>query len=181
MKAIDDVIKSNNEAAIIAAQNSSKKFSFLQKNDRRSSAPGRMAEDFIPLSSSNGSLSSLVPAKNGSSFFQKAKITAVTRNNGIMSGDNDNGAPLTAELSLKLGIVSTEDDDLAPLSGQKRQLTLVELEQMNKKDKKARRKTIEMKNSTPNKRAGIIPKVGYEISTTGSASLSSLQNIFKLK
>lgn len=154
-------------------QNTAKKYSFLQKGDRRSSAPGRMAEDFIPLSamSSNG-----IEPKNGSSFFQKAARMKSSSSNFMSIIDSK--VPLTAELSLKLGIVCTDVQDDVTSSGQKRPLTLIELEEKNKKDKKARRKTNEFKD-TPNKRVGIAPTVGYEINTTGS--LSSLQNVFKLK
>ena len=60
---------------------------------------------------------------------------------------------------------------------------------MNKKDKKNRRKTLDLNNkcaTTPNRSntSGMnskIPTVGYEINTKGSASLSSLQNIFMKK
>jgi hypothetical protein len=157
----------------IQNQNGTKKYSFLQKGDRRSSAPGRMAEDFIPLSAT---CSNNVDSKNGSSFFQKAARMKSSSSNFMSIIDSK--VPLTAELSLKLGIVCTDMGDDVSSSGQKRPLTLLEMEEKNKKDKKARRKTNEFRD-TPNKRIGIAPTIGYELNTTGS--LSSLQNVFKLK
>jgi hypothetical protein len=157
----------------IQNQNGTKKYSFLQKGDRRSSAPGRMAEDFIPLSATS---SNNIDSKNGSSFFQKAARTKSSSSNFMSIIDSK--VPLTAELSLKLGIVCTDMGDDVSSSGQKRPPTLLEMEEKNKKDKKARRKTNEFRD-TPNKRVGIAPTVGYELNTTGS--LSSLQNVFKLK
>ena len=96
--------------------------------------------------------------------------------------------PLNAALSLKLGIVNLEEER-SDITGIKRPLNLLELEQMNKKDKKNRRKTLDLNNkcaTTPNRSntSGMnskIPTVGYEINTKGSASLSSLQNIFMKK
>jgi RNase P subunit RPR2 len=157
----------------IQNQNSAKKYSFLQKGDRRSSAPGRMAEDFIPLSATG---SSNVDSKSGSSFFQKA--ARMKSSSSSFMSIIDSKVPLTAELSLKLGIVCTDMGDDESFSGQKRPLTLLEMEEKNKKEKKARRKTNEFRD-TPNKRVGIAPTVGYELNTTGS--LSSLQNVFKVK
>lgn len=155
------------------SQNGAKKYSFLQKGDRRSSAPGRMVEDFIPLCATS---SNDIEPKNGSSFFQKA--ARLKSSSSSFMSIIDSKVPLTAELSLKLGIVNTDIEDNLTSSGQKRPLTLLEMEDKNKKEKKARRKTNEFRDTT-NARIGIAPTVGYEINTTGS--LSSLQNIFKLK
>ena len=166
-----------------------KKFSFLQKNDRRSSAPGRMAEDFIPLNDAFNSpnMSNITP-KSGLSFFQKAKIASQNNANNSISTN----VPLSAALSSKLGIVSLDEEDSI---GKKRPLTLLELEQMNKKDKKNRRKTLDQNNlNTPHKNGNAnnvnrsssksssnVPLVGYEISTVGTESLSSLQTMFMKK
>lgn len=164
-------IQQNFVEETVPSQNGAKKYSFLQKGERRSSAPGRMAEDFIPLSASSNS----IEPKNGSSFFQKA---ARLKSSSSFMSIIDREVPLTAELSLKLGIVCADAEDGTASSGQKRPLTLLEMEEKNKKDKKARRKTMEFKD-TPNRGSAVVPTVGYELNTTGS--LSSLQNIFKLK
>ena len=179
LNAIDDIIKSSGPSA--AKRNIAKKFSFLQKNDRRSSAPGRMAEDFIPLNTTQSNVLSIESSSSGSSFFQKAKLAASAKMNSYIAS-TETTTPLSADELTRLGIVSTDVEETAPLSGQKRPMTLLELEEKNKKDKKARRKTMDLKGNTPNKRASVVPKVGYEITTTGSgSSLSSLQNVFKLR
>ena len=177
--AIDNIIKTSGSS--VSDRNIAKKFSFLQKNDRRSSAPGRMAEDFIPLNATESDGLATESSSRASSFFQKAKLAASARMNSNIAAA-DISTPLSADELARLGIVSTDVEETAPLSGQKRPMTLLELEEKNKKDKKARRKTMDLKGNTPNKRTAVVPKVGYEISTTGSGStLSSLQNIFKLR
>ena len=179
LNAIDNIIKTSGSST--SNRNVAKKFSFLQKNERRSSAPGRMAEDFIPLNTTQSNALSIDSSSGGSSFFQKAKLAASARMNSYIAAA-ETTTPLSADELARLGIVSTDVEEIAPLSGQKRPMTLLELEEKNKKDKKARRKTMDLKGNTPNKRAAVVPKVGYEITTTGSgSSLSSLQNIFKLR
>ena len=114
-----------------------KKFSFLSKNDRRSSAPGRLAEDFIPLNDSynkpnltNNLANNTM--KNSSSFFQKAKSNNDNfsnnkngnNNNNHNNNNSQNNTPLSASLSAKLGIVST-DDNITEITGVKRPLNLL--------------------------------------------------------
>ena len=140
-----------------------------------------MAEDFIPLNTTQSNVLSIESSSSGSSFFQKAKLAASAKMNSYIAS-TETTTPLSADELTRLGIVSTDVEETAPLSGQKRPMTLLELEEKNKKDKKARRKTMDLKGNTPNKRASVVPKVGYEITTTGSgSSLSSLQNVFKLR
>ena len=184
---IDDTL-TDNKTIDYEDQNAKKKFSFLQKSSRRSSAPGRIGiEDFIPLGDSN-------PApKSGFSFFQKAKNASLNNNNINKNngGSNLNDIPINAALSLKLGIVNLEEEgsEKVILTGIKRPLNLLELEQMNKKEKKNRRKTLDQNSkntATPNRSNASstnsrIPNVGFEINTKGSASLSSLQNMFMKK
>ena len=182
----------NKESVNHEEQNASKKFSFLQKNNRRSSAPGRMGiEDFIPLSNTNLNIqSNNIPPKSGFSFFQMAKNKSLNNNN---NNNNNNNVPLSSALSSKLGIVNIEEDEAEEtiITGIKKPLNLLELEQMNKKNKKNKRKTIDQndygintpkrKNSNTIINAGKIPNIGYEINTKGSVSISSLQSMFKKK
>lgn len=179
LKVIDDHLHGKSSAA---DNDAIEKFSFLQKANRRASAPGRMAEEFIPLNelkpadSNTGNAGAAT--KSGLTFFQKAKLAATLKNETIRL-ENSKEASMTAALSAKLGIVTT-DLDANEQVGQKRPLTLLELEEKNKRDKKTRRKTIE-KNPLNNTNA-CVPTVGYEISKKGSsASLSSLQSIFRPK
>jgi hypothetical protein len=177
---IDNIIETSGLS--VSNKNIAKKFSFLQKTERRSSAPGRMAEDFIPLNATQSNALAADSSSSGSSFFQKAKLAASAKANSYITAAAEINTPLSANEQARLGIVSTDVEETAPLSGQKRPMTLLELEEKNKKDKKARRKTMDLKGNTPNKRTAVVPKVGYEISTAGSgSSLSSLQNIFKLR
>lgn len=179
LKVIDDHLHGKSSAA---DNDAIEKFSFLQKANRRASAPGRMAEEFIPLNELKPADSNTgnpgAATKSGLTFFQKAKLAASQKNETIRI-ESSKEASMTAALSAKLGIVTT-DIDANELVGQKRPLTLLELEEKNKRDKKARRKTIE-KNPLNNNNSSV-PTVGYEISKTGSsASLSSLQSIFRPK
>ena len=185
---MDKVEKIENAIKLEQSIMESKKFSFLQKNDRRSSAPGRMAEDFIPLSNIESNSNS-----SGSSFFQKARGSSQNSSSSSSSSSVSTGAniatnvPLSAALSSKLGIVNLDEEEVV---SRKRPLTLLELEQMNKKEKKNRRKTLDPNNpnspyksstNNNNKNNSNVPIVSYEISTVGTASLSSLQSMFMKK
>ena len=129
----------------------------------------------------------------GFSFFQKAKNASLNNNNINKNngGSDSNDIPINAALSLKLGIVNLDEEgsEKVILTGIKRPLNLLELEQMNKKEKKNRRKTLDQNSkntATPNRSNASstnsrIPNVGFEINTKGSASLSSLQNMFMKK
>lgn len=179
LKVIDDYLHGKSSAA---DNDAIEKFSFLQKANRRASAPGRMVEEFIPLNDLKPSDSSTSnpggATKSGLTFFQKARFAASLKSETIRI-ENSKEASMTAALSAKLGIVTTYVDANEQV-GQKRPLTLFELEEKNKRDKKARRKTIE-KTSLNNNHASV-PTVGYDISKTGSsASLSSLQSILRPK
>ena len=176
MKVIDDHLHGKSSAV---DNDANEKFSFLQKANRRASAPGRMAEEFIPLNDAKSSdVTTGTNSKIGLTFFQKAKLAANLKNETIRI-ENSKEAAMTVALSAKLGIIS-KDVDTDEQLGQKRSLTLLELEEKNKRDKKARRKTIEKNPLNGNN--CIVPTVCYEISKTGSsASLSSLQSIFRPK
>lgn len=135
--------------------NTNNKFSFLQNKNRRASAPARVVgdlDDFIPLG--NGDKNNNTTVKN--SFFTKAKNASLI---------NSKSSAISKDTNL-------EDN----LSGIKRPLTLLELEQQNKRDKKNRRKTLDTRPSDSNSNRVGIQSVGYSIT-----SLSSIQNMFKQK
>lgn len=176
LRIIDDHLLGKSSAI---DNDANEKFSFLQKASRRASAPGRMVEEFIPLNDSKSpDTNPGTMMKSGLTFFQKAKLAANLKNE-IIRIENSKEASMTVALSTKLGIVSIDIDPSEQL-GQKRSLTLLEMEEKNRRDKKARRKTIEKNPLNSNNSS--VPTVGYEISKTGSsASLSSLQSIFRSK
>ena len=78
LKVIDDHLHGKSSAA---DNDTNEKFSFLQKANRRASAPGRMAEEFIPLNGLNPSDENPTAVmKSGLTFFQKAKLAANLKN-----------------------------------------------------------------------------------------------------
>jgi hypothetical protein len=161
---VEECTNENNYDTSVFSNDSNTKFSFLQDRNRRASAPARVGVvgDFIPLSkdeNTNGNSN----VKN--SFFTKAKNASLI---------NSKSFAIPKDVNLETNI-----------SGEKRPLTLLELEQQSKRDKKNRRKTIDFRsddtkntkvsNNDNSNRIGI-QSVGYTIT-----SLSSIQNMFKKK
>jgi hypothetical protein len=158
-----DMNSSKTNINLVNKQQNSGKFSFL-KNDRRSSAPGRLGDDFIPLSFNDNSSDNTKNNVKPLCFFDKAKI------NSTSSQINGN---LINPKNVGTSSISNNIDKVQNLPGEKRSLNLLELEQMTKRDKKNRRKTIDAKT--------IISNSGAQSASHSSASLSSLQNMFKKK
>lgn len=159
---VEEYTNENNYDIGAFTNDSNTKFSFLQNRNRRASAPARVVGDFIPLSNDEN-INGNSNVKN--SFFTKAKNASLI---------NSKSFTIPKDVNLETEI-----------SGEKRPLTLLELEQQSKRDKKNRRKTIDFRsddnknttvsNNDNSNRVGI-QSVGYTIT-----SLSSIQNMFKKK
>lgn len=163
---VEEYTNENNFNTSAFSNDSSTKFSFLKDRNRRASAPARVGlgvvGDFIPLSKDKN-IDGNSNMKN--SFFTKAKNASF--------------------INSKSFTVPKDGNLETNISGEKRPLTLLELEQQSKRDKKNRRKTIDFRSDDiKNTKVSINDnsnRIGIQSVRYTITSLSSIQNMFKKK